>query len=83
MATSKRSVTRNGFTVPNETRREHYFTNVCDTGKRGYLIRAAAKKAAKSAGNIGYGNMRAYKCDRCAFWHVGHSTQYNPRYKKD
>lgn len=83
MATTKRLVTKNGFEVPSVTTHEHYFTGVCRTKKRGYLVRSAAKKAAKYAAKQGYGNMRAYQCTMCNFWHIGHATEYNPKYKKN
>lgn len=83
MATTNRLVTKNGYQVPNSIKHDQFFTGVCRTGKRGYLVRTAAKKAAKQAAKGGYGNMRAYNCEFCNFWHVGHQTEYNPRYKKD
>lgn len=83
MATTNRQITKNGFVVPNNANYDHYFTGVCTSGKRAYLIRAAAKKAAKHAAKSGKGNMRAYQCKFCNYWHVGHATEYNPRYKNN
>lgn len=40
------------------------------TGKRGYLYRREARRAARRTGD----GMNHYLCDRCGRWHTGHAT---------
>lgn len=41
------------------------------SGKVGYLSRADAKRVAKRQKHR-TGRMRAYSCESCGWWHVGH-----------
>lgn len=50
----------------------HYTVTACSTGKRAWVERAAAKTAAETARKSGRGRMRAYLCDECDRWHIGH-----------
>ena len=52
--------------------RTQYFTGRCRTGKRSYINRTSAKDAANMGKKSGLGHMRAYRCDDCHGWHIGH-----------
>ncbi len=43
----------------------------CD-GKRRYVTRKGAKSRAHRVSKLT--GLRAYKCDFCEFWHLGHSS---------
>lgn len=47
-------------------------TGECPSGKRVYLDRATAKRAAGRAARDGRGRMRPYTCGDCAGIHIGH-----------
>lgn len=44
----------------------------CSTRKRGWGSRKSAHRAAQQTRKIGYGRMRAYLCEECDRWHIGH-----------
>lgn len=48
-----------------------HWTTDCPTGKRGYAIKGDARKVASAMRREG-AKVRAYPCDQCEEFHVGH-----------
>ncbi|WP_251153721.1 hypothetical protein [Cellulosimicrobium sp. Marseille-Q4280] len=48
-----------------------HWTRDCPTGKRGYMDKGDAKKVASAMRREGT-KVRAYPCDQCSEFHVGH-----------
>lgn len=49
-------------------------TSTCPSGKRGYSVKADARRVASAMRREG-SKVRAYLCDRCPNFHVGHLPQ--------
>lgn len=62
--------------------RNRYVTRRCTSGKRSFISRAAARRAARDAKNTGAGHMRPYMCPDCETWHIGH-LPYHIRWRRD
>lgn len=56
-----------------DRKHRRFVTGVCSSGKRGFPERRGAKEAARHVAKTAGGDKpRAYLCDDCGYWHMGH-----------